>query len=148
MDQRPVRYHDPEHIEAVEIPADGCAYESVGDWWHAPGRKLMTATVDTGNIYANGMIQIHEMVEALWCLKHGVTPQSVDKADLDFEATHPPDDAEPGEVPTHPCHVGHMCADAIERTVCQMLGIRWDEYADIVAAADKKIQKAVAARKK
>lgn len=127
---------------AIEtIPHDQHRYPTVGDWYF----EKETSTTESGLIVIDevlhikvsklsdwrreALIAVHELVEVLICRHAGVTQESVDKFDKEFEAhRHPDDESEPGDEPSAPYVQQHCIATGIERLLSAALDVKWKEY--------------------
>ena len=77
------------------------------------------------------LIAIHEFAEVVICKHNGVSQESVDKFDMDFEeARHPDNEDEPGDDPSAPYVREHCIATGIERIIAAELDVKWKNYED------------------
>lgn len=105
-------------------------YETVGDWMVNPlsGEvKILVSKMDDPDY--RFLVQAHELIEVYFCLKRGISEQSVTDFDLEYEARRPEGDvSEPGDDPKAPYHKEHIFATKIERLLAEELRVDWDEY--------------------
>lgn len=77
------------------------------------------------------LIAVHELVEVLLCKHEGITQESVDRFDKQFEATRAEGkEDEPGDDPGAPYVKQHCTATGIERLLAAQLGVSWKDYED------------------
>lgn len=111
------------------IPHGLQAYETVGNWAILKSGEIIIFVSDTGNEYCNALVAVHELWEVLLCKKRGITQESVDKFDIEYEKNRAEDnDEEPGDQPDAPYHREHCSATGVERILCAELGIPWKVY--------------------
>lgn len=114
------------------IPHQEQRYETCGDWQVTPEGLLITVS-KLGNIYQELSVAVHELVEAMLCLKDGVSQYDVDQFDMEYEAQRKPGDAsEPGDSCNAPYHTQHKIATSIEEQLISELGIKWEEYEEVI----------------
>lgn len=75
------------------------------------------------------LLAIHEAVEALMCKHNGVTQESVDKYDQEYDKTHAAD-LNAGDETDCPYRLEHCYATAIERILAGVFQVPWKEYDD------------------
>jgi len=120
-------------IEIEFVPHDKQRYETVGDWRlvHGTGsKKVLLITVSQLYDWRHeALVAIHELAEVLMCQHNGVSQESVDKFDMDFEeARHPDNHDEPGDDPSAPYVKEHCVATGIERILAAELDVKWQNY--------------------
>lgn len=121
-------------IEAKSIPHNEQRYETVGDWYYSNGVRTFRVS-EFGNKDYEFMILLHEMVEQHLCEKRGISQESVDAFDIQFEKDRQEgNEDEPGDEQSAPYYREHQFATIIERMMCQELGIDWKEYEKSVFA--------------
>jgi hypothetical protein len=112
------------------IPHGEQRYPTCGDWFILKDRdvsgmlnkeSLEIRVSDTGSDKSNMLVAVHELVEALLCLAHGITPQDVDHWDMNVKH----DSDEPGDDPNAPYHYQHRAADIVERMMALEFGVSW-----------------------
>lgn len=110
-------------------------YPTCGDWqWFPDKDQLHICVSQTGSDLYNMLIAIHELVEAFWCIRNGITTAQVDDWDVSWERhrdSNPPGKQmadEPGNDPLAPYHPGHRLADVIERMAALVLHADWEHY--------------------
>lgn len=111
-------------INVRTISHEDQRYPTCGDWWVHNG-SLEVRVSYMGDLLHENLIAIHEIVEALLCLKSGISEESVTAWDKAFTGS-----GEPGDDPAAPYYDQHVKATAIERTLADMLGIDWETYVE------------------
>ena len=117
------------------IPHSEQRYDTIGDWWWE-GDTLHIRVTDMANWKYEMAVAYHEMREALYCKHFGISQESVDTFDINFDAEqkrglHAPD-AEPGNDPTAPYFLAHQYATRDERLFIADIGESWEEYEKVV----------------
>ena len=116
-------------ITIETIPHDQHRYPTVGDWYFNDNGDLTIKVSQLSDWRRECLVAVHELVEVLICKQDGVSQESVDKFDKDFEAhRHPDNEDEPGDEPTAPYVKEHCIATGIERLLAANLGVNWKEY--------------------
>jgi len=111
------------------IPHGEHRYATVGDWFFDPDGNLTIRVSKLSDWRREMLIAVHELVEVLICKHRGISQESVDRFDKEFEATrHPDNEDEPGDDPAAPYVKEHCIATAVERLLCAELGVSWKEY--------------------
>lgn len=112
------------------IPHDQQAYSTTGDWrWN--GDELNIYVSNMGDWRYNMLVAVHELSEVMLCKHHGVSQESVDKFDIQYEKDRPDGDlSEPGDDPRAPYASEHCLATAVERLLAPSLDVKWKEYED------------------
>ena len=108
-------------IEA--IPMSVMRYGTLGDWFKK-NDTLHIQVADHVSKDEQWLIALHEMVEAHFCERDGVTEGDVDAFDFTYTGQ-----GEPGDDPKAPYRVQHRKAMIIEHMAAQMLGL--DAYGTI-----------------
>lgn len=104
------------------------------DWfWDAAG-NLQVQVAPMSDWRYEMLLAIHETVEALMCKHKGVTQQSVDAFDQEYDKTHSTD-CNAGDDTAAPYKRAHCFATAIERILCAELDVDWKTYDDELAAS-------------
>jgi hypothetical protein len=104
-------------------------YQTCGDWYYDDEGNLTIRVSQLSDWRREALIAVHELVEVLLCKHDGVTQESVDIFDKQFEATRAPDNFdEPGDDPSAPYVKQHCVATGIERLLAAQLGVNWKEY--------------------
>jgi len=138
-------------ITIETIPHDKQRYPTVGDWFFTkdverphetemgpgslwiPTENLTIRVSDMGDWRYNALVGLHELVEVLKCKHDGVSQESVDQFDIEFEKNRAKgDDSEPGDSPDAPYKKQHCLATGIERIMAAELGVDWKAYDDAV----------------
>jgi hypothetical protein len=138
-------------VTVSTIPHNKQRYATTGDWIYNKAGGLLTVYVsDMGDWRFNLLVGIHELVEAVLCVRDGVEQKEIDAFDQVYEelrarkldgdsGQHPwaelqplfdriTADSEPGDDPEAPYHRQHCIATAVERMLCPFLGVSWYEY--------------------
>ena len=112
-------------------------YDTSGDWQTGqnPAEAHLIRVSKLGNDYFEHLVAIHEYIEMVWCLKHGVTAGAVDAFDMAWTPHNGYE--EPGDDPAAPYYVGHQLALGVERILAANLGVWWDCYEAAFAALPK-----------
>ena len=113
------------------IPHEAQRYPTVGDWQWKDG-TLVIRVSELGDWRYNALVAVHELVEVLLCKHDGVTEESVDKFDIEYEKQRDDKDveSEPGDDNNAPYRKQHCVATGIERILAAELGVAWNDYAD------------------
>jgi hypothetical protein len=104
----------------------------VGDWELKEDGSISIKVSDTGHEIDALLIAIHELVEVVLCIRHGITQAAVDDFDMSFVG-----DGEPGEAADAPYRKQHTAADIVERLVALEAGVNWLRYNNRVDALHK-----------
>jgi len=116
-------------ITIESIPHEKQRYPTVGDWQFDDEGNLTIRVSKLSNWRREALVAVHELVEVLLCKHEGITQESVDEFDKQFESTRPPDNFdEPGDDPSAPYVKQHCTATGIERLLAAQLGVNWKEY--------------------
>jgi hypothetical protein len=128
------------------IPHEEQRYSTCGDWYFTEefpptnppqGSLIVPADFPTLHIKVSklsdwrreALVAVHELFEVLLCKHEGITQESVDLFDKQFESTRAPDNFdEPGDDPSAPYVKQHCTASGIERLLAAQLGVSWKEY--------------------
>ena len=105
------------------IPEWGQRYKTSGDYWTDKNGVEQIRVSQFDDWRYGALIAIHELVETVLCRDRGIKTEDIDKFDMAFE-----DKGEPGDSPNSPYYREHQFASAIERLMCNELGIPWHEY--------------------
>lgn len=107
-------------------------YPTVGDWYFEPDGTLAIKVSEMTDWRYSMLVAVHELIEVLTCKQDGVSQESVDKFDMEYEKNRDPKDvsSEPGDDPSAPYVNQHCLATGIERILAQQWGVKWNEYAD------------------
>lgn len=120
-------------INMVTIPHKDHRYETVGDWEILPDGSINIEVSDMGNEDYAFLVAIHESIEVWLCRKRGISEESVNAFDVEYESKRKSgDESEPGDSPLAPYRKEHFFATSIERLICAELGVDWDEYSKTV----------------
>jgi hypothetical protein len=118
-------------INIKTIPIKKMRYPTVGDYWTDKKEVLQVRLADIDED-AQWLVLIHELIEMFLCQSQGISFESIDRFDLDFEedtvkGIHSEED-EPGDAISSPYRNQHCMAMAVERMLCGYLGISFKEY--------------------
>ena len=122
-------------IEFKIIPHRQMRYRTCGDYFEQDG-TIQFRVSDMGNDDYEFLVLIHEIVEQYLTQRRGITEESINEFDVNFEEERDAGlhsfDAEPGDDPKAPYRKEHFTATNIERMICEQLGVDWDKYSDTV----------------
>lgn len=118
------------------IPHEHQRYPTVGDWVYDDDGNLAIRVSQMKDWRHEMLVAVHELVEVLTCKKDGISQESVDAFDIEYEKNRAKDDveSEPGDDPKAPYVDQHCLATGIERILAQQWGVKWNEYADEIEA--------------
>lgn len=117
------------NVNIQVIPHDQQRYETCGDWFFDTDGTLQIRVSKLSDWRREMLIAVHELAEVLMCKNDGISAESVDRFDMDFEKDrHPDDDSEPGDSPDAPYVNQHCIATGIERILAAELGVNWRNY--------------------
>lgn len=103
-------------------------YSTLGDFFGKPEKMTIRVTA-MGNWKYEFLIALHEYVESQLCREMGISHQTIDRWDMNYEKKRKPgDNSEPGEHPKCPYRKAHFSALAVEMFVATQLGVDWVEY--------------------
>lgn len=109
------------------IPQSQHRYETTGDYWTEEDGTIQIRVTDMGNKDYEFFVAIHELVEQFLVDKRGITDEAITNFDIEFEKNAGPTD-EPGDIPNAPYQNEHCFATGIERMICAISGVKWDDY--------------------
>jgi hypothetical protein len=104
-------------------------YNTVGDWGLVRGTLVIRVSEMPNELHWS--IAMHELAEAILCIKAGVSPEKIDTFDAEFEK-HAKGNEEPGDDPRAPYHSQHQVGLVVERLMVAQMGWSWKEYEAIV----------------
>ena len=115
------------------IPMSEQPYNTCGDWrWDGDTLNVKVSKMSDNKAwdYAEMIVGIHEVIEALMCKVNGVSTETVDKFDQDPKYIKECEelDIEPGDHPMAPYKVEHLFATGVEKLLCVGLDIDWYAY--------------------
>jgi hypothetical protein len=111
-------------FSAKAIDPIAIRYSTCGDWEFLPNGTLHASVPDYGAKHDNAfLVALHEIVEGWLCKKDGILEHEV----LGFDKSHP-ELEEPGDSPDAPYHKQHMVATAVEKLVCEAMGLSWEGH--------------------
>jgi hypothetical protein len=108
-------------------------YPTTGDWLYDPSWGYVEVrTSRTADWRESMCVAVHELIEALLCVQHGVDPKAVDEFDIAYEARRAQgledEESEPGDDVTAPYYHQHQVAMVVERLLANELGLHWPTY--------------------
>lgn len=129
------------NIAIKTIPHSHQRYETPGDWFFDSHGNLEIRVSDTKDWRTDALMAVHELVEVLICKHRGITQESVDAFDIQYEkdrasGLHSKSD-EPGDDLKAPYRREHCIATAVERLLAAELDVSWNDYADTVEAFEQ-----------
>ena len=104
------------------IKPDENRYVTHGDWVNHNGSLHITST-SYGNKNGSFLVALHELVEAWLCNHDGIDEKDV----MAWDLCHPDAD-EPAEVEGSLYRKQHDVAIAVEKLVCEAMGIDWENH--------------------
>lgn len=104
------------------------------DWFWDDDGNLQVRVSPMSDERYEILLAIHEAVEAIMCKYNGVSQQSVDAFDLEYDKTHT-FDLNAGDDPAAPYKLEHTYATAIERILAGVLQVDWKTYDDELASS-------------
>jgi hypothetical protein len=121
-------------IQIRTTPHSRQRYETCGDWFYLDNGDIHIVVSDMGDWKKEFLVALHELVEATLCKARGIKQMTVDRFDIEYEASRQPNDAvtEPGDDPKSPYYKEHFFATNIERMLANELGVDWGEYEQTV----------------
>jgi Mn-dependent DtxR family transcriptional regulator len=107
-------------------------YPSAGDWYCADDNELLIDVVNLGNRKYEQLIAVHELIEAILCEHHGISPEVVDE----WDKTHQ-DISEPGLYPGCPYRAEHNIANYLEQFLGAQIGVNFTEVDEAIERMEK-----------
>lgn len=104
-------------ITIATIPAHAMRYDTLGDW-REDGDTLVIEVSDAVPERERVLVALHELVEAVLCLRRGVTTADVDRFDFAFKGS-----GEPGDAPDAPYQREHRFAMLVEHLMAHEMGL-------------------------
>jgi hypothetical protein len=118
-------------IDILPIPHEHQRYDTAGDWFVKDG-LLHIRPSSLSDDRHTFLLGLHELVEAVLCLKCGITQDQVDE----WDETHK-DLPEPGDSSAAPYHRQHVIASVVEQLAAELLGVDWNEYSAAVDTLER-----------
>ena len=104
-------------------------YDTCGDWQFDTEGNLKISISDVGNWKHEFLVAFHELAEVMLCKDRGISQESVDAFDTEFEKNRKEGNTdEPGNDSAAPYRKEHFFATNVERLMAEQLGVDWDEY--------------------
>ena len=124
------------HIEV--IPHSAQRYETCGDWW-VNGTTLEVRVSELGDTNMEHLVAIHETIEALGCIKEGISEDGITTYDEAYEnarknhipapcGCYPTVDSEPGNDQHAPYRKWHQFATHHEKKLAGYFHVDWKAY--------------------
>lgn len=109
------------------IPNHWHEYPTCGNWsWCDDVLIVLVTEMSDVSMFA---VAVHEITEAMYCRKTGVTEKQVCQFDIRYEQNRMPgDNSEPGDALQSPYREAHQRATHVERAVCAALEVLWDNH--------------------
>jgi hypothetical protein len=103
-------------------------YPTVGDWvLDGDSIRIMVSKMEPEDY--SFLVGLHELVEVWLCKKRGISQESVDAFDIEYEKKRSEgDESEPGDDPEAPYYREHQFATEIEKMMAAELGVDWEIY--------------------
>ena len=121
-------------IMAITVAHASQRYPTVGDYTDQHGCTLFSIS-EMGNEKYEYLVLVHELIEKILVDARGISHQSIDDFDIQFETDRDPgDESEPGHDTRSPYRREHVFAERIERLLADELGVDWDDYDKVVGA--------------
>jgi hypothetical protein len=121
-------------------------YDTFADWEGAPGEGLLITVSDVHDDRYHYLSAIHELLEAILCLHHGITQQDVDAFDIPYETARMAGGKhaacgclitnDPGSDIHAPYRAEHLYATSVEYGLAALLGVDAAEYDQAFIALD------------
>lgn len=123
------------------IPHANQRYDTPGDWTFDGEGNLSIWVSSLGDWKVEALMAVHELVEVLICKHRGISQESVDAFDIQFEkdrksGLHGEHD-EPGDDRRAPYCREHCFACGVERQLASVLEVDWNKYVDAVEALEQ-----------
>ncbi|MES2006869.1 MAG: hypothetical protein V4436_02040 [Patescibacteria group bacterium] len=115
-------------IEIKTIPHNEQRYDTVGDYWEdAEGAHIRVSAME--DLRYEYLVAIHELVEYFLVKLAGVSIDTIDSFDKNFEdARLSGNEDEPGDDLQSPYFMQHQVATMVERICAFAMGVLWAEY--------------------
>jgi hypothetical protein len=111
------------NIKIRTIPHQHQRYSTLGDWIFT-GEDLVILVSKLSSEKSEFLIGLHEMIEAVLCKQLEITGEEVDKWDMNYDGKYD----EPGDDPKCPYSIPHGIATSVERSMCYMLDMTWEQH--------------------
>ena len=110
------------------IPHANQRYDTIGDWYYDERTRVPRIFVSQlGNWKYEFLVALHEMIEWSLCNLASISPEDVDKWDMEHL-----DSDDPGSIPGCPYFYQHKTALLIERITAHVMHVSWDDYEDAI----------------
>src|ERR1700704_2807786 len=93
------------------IPNEDQRYPTVGDWYYDHNGTLHIKVSAMKDARHETLVAIHELIEVVLCKQAGISQETVDNFDMDYEKhRHPDDQSEAGDDSNAPYRKQHCIA--------------------------------------
>lgn len=113
-------------INIKSIPQRHQRYKTVGDYW-TDKDNIIQIRVTKMSEDAMFLVALHELIEFYLVKKRNISEQLITKFDIEFEKFNT-EQKEPGDYFLAPYQNEHCIATGVERIMCAILGLKWEEY--------------------
>lgn len=104
-------------------------YATVGDWYFDLDNVLHICVSKMSDERYCLLVAVHELIETILCGHSGITQETVDDFDTNYELHRPPNDfSEPGDNSKAPYRKEHGIAMGVERILAAALDVDWINY--------------------
>lgn len=118
--------HLPKIIIDV-VPHKKQRYDTCGDYYKKGGALQIRVSKMVAD--HEFLVMMHELIEWYLTNKRGITIESIDKFDVEYEKRRKDGDtSEPGDDEQAPYYKEHQFATNIEKQLAEELGVNWDKY--------------------
>jgi len=116
------------------IPHEAQRYPTVGDWTiSGESIRILVSKMEPEDY--SFLVGLHELIEVWLCKKRGISQETVDTFDMEFEKSRVEGNVdEPGDDLKAPYYREHQFAMKLERLMAEELGVDWEKYADMIEA--------------
>jgi hypothetical protein len=117
-------------IKAKSIPGNEQRYETAGDYTFHADNTVNISVSHMQKVDYEFLVALHEIIES-WLVKmRGISEPEIMAFDIAFNESGKA--GEPGDDPEAPYYREHQFATAIEKLMCNEMGIRWCDYDNAV----------------
>lgn len=111
------------------IPHSDQRYPTAGDWIMHRNGDITIRVSKLSDWREEMLIAYHELREALVCKYRGISEESVNEFDINYEQNRQDGDfSEPGDQVAAPYFLPHQYATRDERLLAADIGVDWTEY--------------------
>ena len=114
-------------------------YNTVGDYYKDESGNQTFVVSDMNNWKYEFLVALHEMIESALCTDRGISDDTIDAFDFDFEKHRITAGvvSEPGNSPNAPYYKEHQFSLEIEKQVAKELGVNWELYNTVIEKLDR-----------